>query len=188
VYCEGSSPTLSHCLITGNLGGGLVCFDSQPTLAFCTIANNGSDTNTGGVVLWNSEPSVTNSIVWGNRPHNVYVEEEAQGIFSYCDVQGALPGTGNLNVNPAFAFDGYWHDGGTPDDPNDDAWIFGDYHLQSQEGRWDPETLTWVADATTSPCINAADPASEFLSEPEPNGSRANMGAYGATEQASLSD
>jgi len=43
----------------------------------------------------------------------------------------------------------------------------GDYHLQS-----------W------SPCIDAGDPASDFSNEPQPNGGRINMGAYGNTPEA----
>lgn len=47
------------------------------------------------------------------------------------------------------------------DDTNDD------YHL-----------LSW------SPCIDAGDPASPFVEEPEPNGGRINMGAFGNTPEA----
>ena len=43
----------------------------------------------------------------------------------------------------------------------------GDYHLRS-----------W------SPCIDAGDPASDFSQEPEPNGGRIDMGAYGNTPEA----
>jgi hypothetical protein len=35
-----------------------------------------------------------------------------------------------------------------------------------------------------SPCIDAGDPASDYSSEPEPNGGRINMGAYGGTAEA----
>jgi hypothetical protein len=43
----------------------------------------------------------------------------------------------------------------------------GDYHLRS-----------W------SPCIDAGDPTSDFSNEPQPNGGRINMGAYGNTPEA----
>jgi hypothetical protein len=43
----------------------------------------------------------------------------------------------------------------------------GDYHLKSY-----------------SPCIDSGDPASAYAEEPEPNGGRTNMGAYGNTAQA----
>jgi hypothetical protein len=40
----------------------------------------------------------------------------------------------------------------------------------------------------TSPCIDAGDPASPIGQEPFPNGGRINMGAYGGTAEASLSN
>lgn len=43
-----------------------------------------------------------------------------------------------MNKNPAFISPGYWDAGGTPDDPADDVWISGDYHLKA-----------------VSPCIDA---------------------------------
>ncbi len=66
--------------------------------------------------------------------------------------------------------------GGWPGEGNIDAdplftdIINGDFHLLAG-----------------SPCIDAGDPGSEFALEPEPNGGRINMGAYGGTPQASLS-
>ena len=45
----------------------------------------------------------------------------------------------------------------------------------------------WVYDSVTSPCIDAGDPEDEFSLEPEPNGGRINMGAYGNTIEASRS-
>ena len=62
-----------------------------------------------------------------------------------------------------------------------------DYHLKSQAGRWEPATGTWVIDDVTSPCIDAGDPNSPVGDEPEPNGGRINMGAYGGTAEASKS-
>jgi hypothetical protein len=77
----------------------------------------------------------------------------------YSDVEGGWPGTGNLNLDPLFV-DADGPDGvyGTPDD---------DMHL-----------------LPTSPCIDAGDPGSDFSLEPEPDGGRINMGAYGNTPQA----
>jgi hypothetical protein len=65
-------------------------------------------------------------------------------------------------------------------DPN--LW---DFHLQSEYGRWDTNSQSWVNDSNTSPCIDAGDPNSDWAGEPWPNGKRINMGAYGGTEQAS---
>ncbi|MGQ9573803.1 MAG: Ig-like domain-containing protein [Thermoguttaceae bacterium] len=78
----------------------------------------------------------------------------------------------------------------------------GNLHLRSNGrmggtggGRYDPQTnlppqdpLAWVVDLATSPCIDAGDPTSGYVAEPDPDGSRVNLGAYGNTEQASVSD
>jgi hypothetical protein len=64
-----------------------------------------------------------------------------------------------------------------------DAYQVWDYHIKSEAGHW--TSSGWVADAQTSPCIDAGDPASAYGNEPAPNGGRINMGAYGNTSQAS---
>lgn len=59
-----------------------------------------------------------------------------------------------------------------------------DYHVKSTRGRWTP--LGWTTDAVSSVCIDAGNPVSAWTNEPDPNGNRVNLGAYGNTEQASL--
>ena len=61
------------------------------------------------------------------------------------------------------------------------------FHLKSRQGHWDEANSKWVKDEETSPCIDAGDPADDFSAEPEPNGGRINMGAYGGTREASQS-
>ena len=60
-----------------------------------------------------------------------------------------------------------------------------DYHLKSEYGRWDGSS--WYNDTETSPCIDAGYLASDYSNEPEPNGSRVNIGVYGNTAEASKS-
>jgi hypothetical protein len=85
-------------------------------------------------------------------------------------VQGGWPGQGNIDADPLFA------------DSNS-----GDYHLKSQAGRWDPDSASWIKDDVTSLCIDAGDPSSDWASELWPHGKRINMGAFGGTTQASMS-
>ena len=94
---------------------------------------------------------------------------------------------GNIDVDPLFANPGYWDPNGTAEDPNDDFWVDGDYHLKSQAGRWDSISESWIQDDATSPCIDAGDPNSSIGLEPFPNGAYINMGAYGGTREASKS-
>ena len=79
----------------------------------------------------------------------------------------------------------------------------GDYHLQSQHGSRHGGSLAPVLDAATgfaaaspgvltndaatSPGLDRADAATDVGDEPQPNGSFANLGAFGTTAQASLS-
>jgi len=98
-----------------------------------------------------------------------------------------IPITDCIVADPCFGDLGYWDRNGTPDDPNDDLFIDGNYRLKSQAGRWDSISATWVIDDVTSPCIDAGDPMSPIGAEPFPNGGVVNMGAYGGTTEASKS-
>ena len=60
----------------------------------------------------------------------------------------------------------------------------GDFHPRSTEGRW--TSTGWVVDSELSPLIDAGDPAWDFSREPAPHGGRINIGAYGNTAQASM--
>jgi hypothetical protein len=64
----------------------------------------------------------------------------------------------------------------------------GDYHLLSERGRYWPEHDVWVLDDVTSPCVDAGDPAIEPLNERMPNGGLVNIGAFGNTAYASMSE
>jgi hypothetical protein len=111
-----------------------------------------------------------------------------QGVNALSDPnQRVAWGLGTIEADPLFADPGYWDPNGTADDPNDDFFVEGDYHLKSQGGRWEPASESWVLDEVTSPCIDAGDPNSPVGDEPVPNGGRINMSAYGGTIEASKS-
>ncbi|MEZ5299659.1 MAG: NosD domain-containing protein [Verrucomicrobiales bacterium] len=67
-------------------------------------------------------------------------------------------------------------------------WANGDFHLQSEFGSWKMASGSFTPDAATSPGIDAGDPADDFSNELESNGGYRNIGAYGNTAQASLSN
>ncbi len=177
-------------------------FQFAVVLTNCTVTGNRAPV--GRVIACDSSRSqdldsvrVTNCIVTndGNEIHNpdgtritIAHTDWVGGIGSIDDPCGVtIWGTGNLEIDPLFADPGYWDPNGTPDDPNDDIWVEGDYHLKSQAGRWDPNNAGWVLDDVTSPCIDAGDPNTPVGDEPQPNGGRINMGAYGGTAEASKS-
>jgi hypothetical protein len=186
---DGAQAILDHELIYNNIcpdggttGGVGVYVDgygeigSQATLIHTTVAGHPC-TTMGGNGLYvevNSGVTIQNSIFWGNGGDDFFVDATSQITATYTLAEEALPGQGNLSVDPQFA------------DPAQH-----DYHLQSTVGRWDPTANSgsggWVVDANQSPAIDAADPASAFANEPSPNGSRANLGVYGNTAEASKS-
>ena len=184
--CDG---TINNNIIAGNrannAGGGLFG-------CMATISNNIIVGNKGGALSGCSTAIVKNNIIAVNEFWN------GGGIYGACQNSynmfwdngfnfggGAYGKTGDIYRNPFFAQDGYWDDNGTPEDKDDDFWVDGDYHLKSEAGRWDPNMNVWVIDNITSPAIDAGDPADSVGDEPQPNGGRINMGAYGGTAEAS---
>jgi predicted outer membrane repeat protein len=171
MYNYNSSPALINCTFSRNsadsLGGAMYCSNSSPAINNCTFTANAAGTDGGGTYCFNSSnPTLTNSIIWANLPDQIY----GPCLVTFSCVQDLTTGMANINTDPCFA------------DPCN-----ADYHLKSEFGRWDPNSSSWVTDTVTSPCIDAADPNSEWTAELWPHGKRINMGAYGNTAQASMS-
>ncbi|MHC4086848.1 MAG: right-handed parallel beta-helix repeat-containing protein [Planctomycetota bacterium] len=180
--CDGE---ISNCLIyanraytsywslpdSSNYGGGL--YDCDGDIVNCNITFNVADNNgLGGFggAMARCDAKITNCIIWGNlAPNEPQLYSSSEPNYS-CIQYWAGGGVGNIVEDPCFV------------DPNN-----GDYHLKSQAGRWDPNTLSWAQDDITSLCIDTGDPNSSIGWEPYPNGGRINMGAYGGTEEASKS-
>jgi hypothetical protein len=184
--------TVSNCLFAANSavkGGGIYYNGSEQKLTNCTFAANSAEN--GNALACDSyqqdRPSslrVFNCILWdgGNEAFN---GDGSDLQITYSDVKDGWPGEGNIDADPLFANPGYWDPNDTPDEPNDDFWVNGDYHLKSQAGRYNPSRQSWVQDDVTSPCIDAGDMSSSIGHEPFPNGGIINMGAYGGSSQAS---
>ena len=180
-------------MLAGNiaaLGGAIAGRNLK--LTNCTIAGNRAAQNPEICASGNGSSQLFNCIVWKNEkvPPQDQTVTDWLGACSYCCIDPnaiASRVIGNIERDPAFAMPGYWDPNSTPEDPNDDFWVAGDYHLKSLAGRWDPNSQRWVMDDVSSPCIDAGDPNSPVGDEPEPNGGRINMGAYGGTAEASKS-
>lgn len=149
----------------GSSGPGSTAYLTNVTVADHICANTG----TTGAALFLERAStvvIKNSVFWNNS-------RDAKGdtgttiTATYSTITG-ITGTGNLTSNPQFVNS-----------------TLNDYHLKSTAGHF--TTSGWVTDATTSPAIDAGDPASAFTNEPAPNGSRINQGFEGNTAEASKS-
>jgi phosphotriesterase-related protein len=214
MLCDSGTAILNNCVIACNTGarwGGGLCIafaNSSMTISNCTILGNFATEGGGIGCISGSSAIVSNSILWKNTAttgNEIYLEQApTEFSIAYSNVAGGqnvvtIRGgsdlnwdTSNIDANPLFTKLGYWADVNDlkivvePDDPNA-VWVDGDYHLKSQAGRWDPNSGSWVVDEVTSPCIDAGDPNSPVGDEPEPNGGRINMGAYGGTAEASKS-
>ncbi|MDP2895583.1 MAG: choice-of-anchor Q domain-containing protein [bacterium] len=151
-------------------GGGLS--DCRATIRNNIIAANSSVRYGGG--LYRCKVIINNTI-YGNS-----AREKGGGLYGCegsvhnCIIWGNSAAGGDEQVSSvqtlAYCCIQNWNLGGTGNvrfDPRFAGAENGGFHLD----QW-------------SPCIDAGDPASPFENEPEPNGGRINMGAYGNTPEA----
>ena len=180
-------------IIAGNIsdsGGGLF---SCTQLYNNTIVGNVARVNGGAlgqcpgyisnnIIAFNKATGLVGGIYGASEnSFNVFWSNEGGNVGG-----GTGFGAGDVIVNPLFASNGYWDDHQTPDE-SDDVWTNGDYHVQSEAGRWSSDDNQWIIDVRTSPCIDAGDPDSDWTAELWPHGRHVNIGAYGGTSQASMS-
>ncbi len=204
-----SSPTINNCIISGNSaigsphpgnpaegGGGIFCKQSFSTITNCTITNNTTEKGGGGIhCAGGSDVGLNNSILWNNtalQGHEIYLSKRmypspspytpSKLTISYSDIEG---GQSDVIVEPDCNL--IYSPNNKDGDPCFVDADSNDYHLQSQAGRWDANSESWVTDANTSVAIDAGDPNSDWTAELWPHGKRINMGAYGGTAEASMS-
>ncbi len=84
IHCNGSSPTISNCIITGNnsygQGGGIYCEGGSPQIINCVITANASQSGNGGGIYFYGclAPTIANCAFNGNSASNgggIYLEE-----------------------------------------------------------------------------------------------------------------
>ncbi|OQX71533.1 MAG: hypothetical protein B6D62_01820 [Candidatus Cloacimonas sp. 4484_275] len=194
VYCDYyGSPTIEHCKIQNNgadeYGAGIYTdYECNVNLVNCLVIDNTASLNGGGLYTGGGHPVLRNVTFWNNSSvlrvggaiycaganveirngifWNDYPEEFAlvQGSIeaTYSDIElatGVYPGEGNLNITP---------------------------HFRNTDAR---NLRLAVFDETGSaknPLVDAGDPNDDYSQEPMPNGHRINMGAYGNTEDATI--
>jgi predicted outer membrane repeat protein len=184
----GYSP-VTNCIFTGNTAGGVGgaiygghC--ASPAFTNCTFYRNSARWRGGAIAnLMQSFSSLANCILWANDadegPQISNIGAASLSI-DYCDIQGGRVdidgrefvdwGPGNIDAEPYFA----------------DASV-ASFHPKSRAGRWEANEGRWTTDEVTSPCIDAGDPNSDWTAELWPHGKRVNMGAFGGTNEASMS-
>jgi uncharacterized repeat protein (TIGR01451 family) len=120
-----SSPALGNCTFASNSagygGGGMLNYtDSSPALSNCTFAGNSAEiagggmcndasgnsagSTGGGMYNWDSSLALTNCILWGDAPEEIFNEDPASSpVVTYSDIEGGYPGEGNIDADPRFA-------------------------------------------------------------------------------------
>ena len=163
VRVSGGSAELVGCTFTQNHGGegGAVFLTYTGNLAIANCVFNANIANQAGGALscqYDSIVTSHSSIFWGNvalrmAPRSDFRQSydgthPSSAMVSYNLIEGGksgisldsdcslLWGLGNIDGSPCFVDPGYWDTNGTPEDPNDDFFVGGDYHLKSQAGRW----------------------------------------------------
>lgn len=110
-----SSPTIVNCALAGNTavytGGAIDNLASSDALIInCTFFANHAGGG-GAVANTGSSPQLSNCILWGDTPEEIY-DDSGYPLVTYCTVQNGYGGEGNIDLNPLFV------------DPDS-----GDYHL-----------------------------------------------------------
>jgi parallel beta-helix repeat protein len=160
-YGEGPDSILKNFVIKDSFMAIFIA-GSSPTITNVTIVNN----KYGIEAYAGADPNISNCIFWNNTISDLF-----QCEARYSCTKPGFEGQGNIHPYPWFV------------DP-----VNEDYHLLSQRGRYWFAHDVWVLDSITSPCIDAGDPTVDPSGEPMPNGGRINMGAYGGTPYASMSE
>ncbi len=145
-------------IITNNeaLCGGAVFCNSGFIMAHCTISGNrarkpdGTSSEGGGINCFQSAMKLTNSIVWGNDPDEIYTYFYQGGSLdvAYSLVKDGYAGDAVLGLDPRFV------------DPEN-----GDYHLAEDSPCIDTGT-------------SSAAPDTDIEGNPRPQGAGHDMGAF----------
>jgi hypothetical protein len=143
IYCIGSyhcSILIENNLITENSafdhGGGIGCaFSASVTVAFCTLSENSAARGAGISFMARGGTSfITNSILWGNTPHEIHLHSADPPTVTFSDVGNGYAGEGNIDENPRFV-----------------SGPSGRYYLSH----------TATGQAVNSPCVNTGNPAGD---------------------------
>jgi len=178
IYLTGSSSSarIINNVISDHSHHGIYISSGSVTIINNTISNN----SRSGIYTYSSEvDSIVNNIICYNGDYGVsegYLEHDP-GIVSYNLFEGNVSGiyrdegstnyltATDLNSNVPEA------ENNLEGNPRFEDLASSDYHLR-----------------LCSPGIDTGNPALPFNNEPEPNGDRINIGAYGNTDEAAITD
>lgn len=193
-----------------NCGGALYIYGTISSIKHCSFVNNRADYDGGAIFLWGATPTFSYNLFTDNnctsatgKGHAIYMGN-CQGLtLNHLTISGNGSGTGSslyvamgttLKMTNSILWDSFsfgfnlgeieYSD--IYDTVSDTLNAMGIENISS-----DPKFVNPAAGdfhlKLNSPCIDAASPNSPYGNETEPNGGRANMGAYGNSTYASQS-
>ena len=114
IYCSQSNLIATNCVLAQNTseryGAGLYSYRSDPELINCTFSRNIALVEGGAIYTYlDPTPKITNSILWGDSPNEIFRFDSSSPTVAYSNVQGGWPGEGNLEVDPEFVLSGDYH-------------------------------------------------------------------------------
>ncbi len=186
IFFLGGNSAIENCVFISGSRSAIGLYNNTVCkVSNCVITNY---QNRSGIRVYTGDLTLSNTIMVSNNVnlrlgYPAYPSGAIANI-SYCNIQS---GESSITIEPDGNGTLNYLNGNIDTDPNFIDPANNDYHLQSQAGHYDPTTQTWIKDSITSPCIDAGDPTTSIGWEPYPNGGVVNMGAYGATTEASKS-
>lgn len=179
VFCI-NNVTISNSIISNNtassFGGGIHCYMGDATIINSTITYNSSEKGGGLYCSSGSNPTLRNSILWGNTSNisgaQVFlVDEGSDPKFNYCDVQGG---------KAAFETNGNFYLGTYQNNIDADPLFIAP---SSGSGTGFNGAIADWSLQTGSPCINKGDPngtypATDLKGNPRVSSSIIDIGAY----------
>jgi hypothetical protein len=156
IYLGSASPTFKQCIFADNTatGTGGALFSDGGSPRLVNCTFAGNNATDGRALYCVSDSGCGNAIVTNSILRNGGDELHTEGCST-------------VSITYSDVSTGWAGDGNIDYDPCFIDTIAGDYHLSPY-----------------SSCIDAGDPESDYHFEPEPDGGRINMGAYGNTNEA----
>lgn len=128
---------VTNSLFEGNHSQWCICiyYGGNNIFTNCTIVNNSTNPHGSAICCWHSEAATVINCICRNNTYGDYGTREVSGAHSvtYSNILGGLPGEGNIDVDPNFAFGQDYHL--MPGSPCIDAgdnnavpiWIYSDF-------------------------------------------------------------
>lgn len=201
-YCHFEGGWANGATHPDNCGGALYIFGSISAVRHCSFVGNRAALDGGAVFMWGATPTFEYNLFAGNHAdhglgHALYMGScpglvlnhltIAQNDTSVTDTLSFSLYVTSMNFTMQnsiiwdsylFPFDNASVNFSVVDTLDSDTLdILGDGNLGEDPIFIDPENLNLHL-RTISPCVDGASVLSPYSGEPEPNGGRANMGAY----------